>query len=156
MGKKFPLIYKKPLIYSFFGVVLFVIVGSVLLDASFMHRHFFEMAQRKELPVGGEMYNNFGSIVMDGKYEGTLLEKAEKEIKMETWGGEFLVIEINEKTKMKRRGEELKVDDEIVVLGRKENERIIAIGIHKIDEYLKGIRPRKGMNEKPPLMQKPF
>jgi hypothetical protein len=156
MGKKFPLVYKKPLIYSFFGVVLFVIVGSVMLDASFMHRRFFEMAQRKELPIGEGMYNNFGRIAMDGIYEGTLLEKDEKELKIETWEGEVLTIEINSDTKIMRGGEELKINDKIVVLGREENKRIIALGIHKIDGYLRDIKPQKMMNRNPFPDTKPF
>lgn len=120
MLKRFSFIYKRPLIYSMLAILLLVIVGSVVMGATSVHRSFFDLAEQDRLPVMGGLYRHFADLDIEHVHFGEILEVGNGKVVMELEGGEVVDLNITKSTKGYRRiSEELEEGRNIVVIGEK-------------------------------------
>ncbi len=133
MAKEFPFVYRRPLMYSFLGIVVLVALGSFMVEAMSVHRTFFDMAKEERLPVMGGMYKHLGGIDIDNAYFGVLLEKDGNTWKMELESGETVLLEITRRTKGIRMLDEIKEGSGIVVIGEREGDVVEVLGFRRIN-----------------------
>ncbi len=139
MAKEFSFVYRRPLMYSFLGIVVLVALGSFMIEAMSVHRTFFDMAKEERLPVMGGMYKHLGGIDIDNAYFGVLLEKDGNTWKMELESGETVLLEITRNTKGLRMLEEIKEGSKIVVIGEREGDVVEVLGFRRINGRGRGI-----------------
>ncbi len=139
MAKELSFVYRRPLMYSFLGIVVLVALGSFMIEAMSVHRTFFDMAKEERLPVMGGMYKHLGGIDIDNAYFGVLLEKDGNTWKMELESGETVLLEITRNTKGLRMLEEIKEGSKIVVIGEREGDVVEVLGFRRINGRGRGI-----------------
>ena len=138
---KFSFSYKRPLVYSMLGVVLFVIAFASILHQLSIHERMERFVERHEVPGLAPMYRGAGTPVMHEEVTiGTIQAVEEDMFILEDINGEEHTVIIVESTKQPR-GREWQVGDNVFVFGLEENEVIEAFGIRPAE---KGSGPRKG------------
>lgn len=133
IAKNFSFVYRRPLIYSFIGIVFLVALGSLMVEAMSVHDSFFDMAKEERLPVAGGMYKHLGRLDMDSAYFGTLLDKDGTVWTMELDSGEEVILEITTITRGFRILNELKEGSTVVVIGDREGDIINVMSFKRIN-----------------------
>ncbi len=132
-GKKHPLIYRRPLLFSFFAILLFSIIGSLLIEMSSLHHYLFKKAQKEEMFMGGGMYRNLGDIDLNYRYSGIVLDIENSNITMKEDSGKILRVEIKKETRGKRILQSISAGSKIVVIGDIDGDLIFAHAIRCIN-----------------------
>ncbi len=132
-GKNFRAVYRRPLLYSFISILLFVIFGSILIEKCSFHQTFYNRAKQGELSLGLGMYRHLGDIDLEYKHTGTVLEIKDLQIVLREENNEIFIVNINKETKGKRFFESISAGNEIVVIGKAENNIIEANAIRRIN-----------------------
>lgn len=133
MAKNFSFVYRRPLVYSFIGIVFLVTLGSLVVEAMSVHDSFFDMAKEERLPVAGGMYKHLGRLDIDSAYFGTLLDKEDGLWKMELESGEKVILDIATMTKGFRVLDKLKEGSGVVVIGEREGDVIEVLNFRGIN-----------------------
>ncbi len=142
LAKKFSLVYRKPLLYSFVIIVMLMVVGSVFVDATSIHHSFFDLAEEERLPRAmGGMYRYLGNLEMENVHFGTLLDKSKESWLLEIKEGEVVYLNISQRTKGRRKFEEIEEGSEIIVIGERVGKKIEVLGF-------RGINGRSRKNER--------
>lgn len=130
--KKFPLIYRKPLLYSILGILIVVLVGSFVLDKSRLHVRFLERAQDYRLPLVGSVYRGQGMKQIKNTYIGRVTET--------TTDGFYIIMNESQKIKVLISKQtkfiphkDIGIEDVVLIFGEKKEEGIVALGIKKIE-----------------------
>lgn len=142
-AKKFSLVYKKPLLYSILGIVIIVFLLSFIIGRTSMHSRLFRSAQEGRLPIMGPMYR--GRLIEPPRdiYIGRILELSDKSFLLETREGEKLEVIIPSEIGFPL-GENIRKDDIVVVMGKRDGSVIRAFGIHKTPNNEDIYLPRGG------------
>lgn len=147
--KKYSFSYRKPLLYSTIGIIIFVLLGGFVIAKTSLHPGLFENARNNQLPFGGGLYRQFGNQRPPGNVAlGTVIEIIGKGYKIEDPRGETVEVIINTETQFPA-GRNIAVDDNVIVLGQRQNSNITASVIRKIEEndfprppnFIRSIRP---------------
>lgn len=140
--RRYAFAFRRPLLYSVLGIVLFVILGSFVVARTSFHRGVFRYAQSHQLPVAGPLYREFGMHRMRQVHPGTIRELTDQGFILENPSGETLVIVISPQTRLPF-GFDFGEGDAVVVFGERDNDTVRAAGIRKIDEHVMDRVPRK-------------
>jgi hypothetical protein len=133
LAKRFNFIYRKPIIYSFLGIVLIAIVGGFLLEKTPLHSILFSKARERDLPGIGSIYREFGSPrTKDGQMGTVIIELENGYIIQRPDGGTTTVI-VTEKTRTPK-DETIEEGDNIIVIGKSEDGQVEAFEIREIKE----------------------
>ena len=128
----FSLSYKKPLVYTIVGVVLFVIGVSSLLQQVSIHERMHPFIERHNVPGLAPMYRQALDRKPDGVVSGSLEGFGEGFVTIETSEGEIVRISTTTRTKIPRRG--LLLGEEVVVLGEITDNGLEAFGIRPFEK----------------------
>jgi hypothetical protein len=147
--KRYAFAYRRPLLYSVVGIIILVLLGSVAISQTRVHQGFFKHAKEGRLPVAGPLYREFGMKRHKSVHPGIITEIADDGFKIENHRNEILTVIITAETRFPL-GLDFVVDDEVVVLGERDNGTVTAFGIRRIDEQMmRGRGPDKHRRLKP-------
>jgi hypothetical protein len=133
--KRFSFAYRRPILYSTFGIIMFVLLGSFIIGQTIIHPRFFEQAQERKLPVAGKFYRDFGAGKFRNAHRGIVSEITENGFKIKTPGNETLDIIITPETRFPF-GKDIKENDSVMILGERDNCAVRAFGVRKVDDNL--------------------
>ena len=71
--KRYPVVYERPSMYLFMGVILIVILGGLLIAATPFHKKLFEASRAGGLPVLGNFYRGYGMHGPDDIHRGVII-----------------------------------------------------------------------------------
>lgn len=140
--------YRKPLVYSLMGVVLFVIAASSFIQYTTIHARINAFAERHEVPGLAPLYRGVtkdrpGSLVV-----GTIAAIDQAEIRLTTEQRGVVEIVLSSHTKLPPH-KPLAVGDAVMVFGNFEGDDLIAFGVRYVtDEPAQGRRPLFGEYER--------
>ncbi len=133
IGRKFQFVYRKPLIFSLFAILVIVIVSSFLIEKSSLHYSFFKLAQEERLPVAGRMYRNLGNLDIDNAYFGIILEKQNDLWIMELDDGEKVDLKITEETRGRRLYLQTEEGEKVLVIGEMDEGKIDVVSFKTVE-----------------------
>lgn len=136
-SNKFRFVYRNPLIYSLFVIIVLVLAGSFFVEKSSVHQYFFNLSQREKLPIMGRMYKNLGNLDIENAYIGKILEKKDDYWTMELSNGEVVSLRVNEETKGRRVYLEIKEGSDVMVIGELKSGIIDVFTFRKINDCCK-------------------
>lgn len=148
--KKYSFSYGKPLMYSVIVIVSLVILGGILVEMTTFHQRLFLRAEDRRLPVMGGIYRQLGGQKQEGITVGIVVEKNETGYMIETETQEIVEVILTPKTRLSRP-ESFEVGEEIVVVGKKQDSKIFALGIR---DFIGAMHKSKGMMS--PFFPKPY
>ncbi len=126
-GKKFSLIYRRPLLYSLIAIMIMTTIGSFFIERSSFHHSFSRIAKERQIPFMGRMYKNMEQIDFENVYFGEILEKEENLWKMKDENGETISLIITEKTKNFKIKNRIKEGDSVIIIGEKREDNLIEV-----------------------------
>jgi len=132
----FTLAYRKPILYSTLIIVILVILGGFIMNQTSFHSNLFLRAQEKRLPFGEELYHDFGMPKFHDLYNGVVSKITDNGFQIEDSDKQILNVVINSDTRFPLE-EEIKQGDEVIVMGKQDNNTIQASGIQKINNNFK-------------------
>ncbi len=125
--------YRRPLLYTIAGILLFVIIGGGLVAAtSFQHRLFMS-AEHHRLPFGGDFYRSYGHQHMPNVERGLITTTTDHGFIIANQQGESMLILITPRTRLPL-GAEFSTGDEVVVFGERRGDTVPAMGVREIGE----------------------
>jgi hypothetical protein len=128
--RRYAFAYRKPLLYSTFGVIGLVILGGVIVSATPFHRGLFNSARNNNLPVAGGFYRQYGMRRNDHVIVGNITEIKNTGYSLIERRGQAVEVIISDDTYFPD-GKDFMVGDSIVVLGDRNGDKINAGGIKK-------------------------
>ena len=130
--KRFSFTYRRPILYSVLAIIIIVFLGSFIIGKTQLHPGLFWRAQEGKLPVAGPFYREYGLPKLKDVHPGVVSEITDDGFRIETPQGDILTIIITPQTRFKLKTE-IEENDEVVVLGERDNGIVEAFGIRKID-----------------------
>ncbi|MDP4000671.1 MAG: hypothetical protein Q8P83_00270 [bacterium] len=148
--ERFKFAYRKPLLYSVLGVIVFVFMAGLALNKTPIHRNLAIRSDEGHLSFAKHLYQRQGWEKIDNLFIGKVNQITDKGFIILIEDEEIEVI-VNEKTKMPPNLK-IKEDDRISLIGEKIDDAITAFGIKIIDKELDDFPlPRiKGRKFSPP------
>jgi hypothetical protein len=131
LTKRFNFVWKRPIIYSLLIIIFLVLLFGFIVDRSNFHSKFFERAQENHLPIFGSFYKDNKMLKPSDIHRGIVLEKQDNQIKILTINREELVVTITDKTRLNQA---IEIEDEVLVLGKRQGDVIEAVGIEKVNK----------------------
>lgn len=131
--KKSPIVYRKPLIYSILAIFILILLSSFLFEKTRFHTALFKKAQNYKLPLIGSAYRGCCLKQIKNTYIGKVTELAENGFYFKTRGGQDFNVVFSKKTHFPF-GRDIKVGDLLIVMGERQNSKILASGVRKIED----------------------
>lgn len=145
LASHFSFVYKRPLIYSILGGSIVVVFGGVLIAHSTIHEQMFRLNEMRPLPGINFIYKQ-ALFTPEGVFVGIISTSSNSFIELDTRNGSSTRITVLERTR--RPPTAFMAGDAVVVMTKKENGVISAIGIRPIEKerallHKRDIRPAK-------------
>ncbi len=131
LASHFSFVYKRPLVYSILGGSVVVVCGGVLIAHSTIHEQMFRLNELRPIPGINYMYKQ-ALFTPEGVLVGIISSSSSSFIDIDTRGGSSTRVTVLEKTR--RPPMPFAVGDAVVVMTKKENGSITAIGIRPIEK----------------------
>jgi hypothetical protein len=146
LGRRFALVYRRPLVYSVLGITIATVLGGTLIAQSTIHERMFAANQERRVPGFGRLYE---SALRDRTdvHVGTITALTDSYLEIETRGGSITRIATTSETRMSPLP--FIIGDVVVVLGEQNNATITALGIRPFDKN-RALFPRRGHMPPPP------
>jgi len=132
--KHFSFVYKKPILYSVLIIVLLVFLGGFILDNTGFHTNLFKMARSGKLPMAEPFYKEYGIPKFNEMHYGIVFQIEGINFKIKNPREEELLILTSPKTKMP--GSEIKKEDALIILGKRNGNTIKADAVGKTNRDL--------------------
>lgn len=131
--KKSPIVYRKPLLYSILAILILVLFSSFMFEKTRFHTALFKKAQDYKLPVIGSAYRGCCLKQIKNTYIGEVTELAENGFYFKTRRGQEFDVIFSKNTHFPF-GRDIKVGDLLIVMGERQNSKILASGVRKIED----------------------
>jgi len=130
--KNFSFAYRRPIFYSILIIIMFVALGSFAIEKTKMHNDLFLKAKEGKLSIAGKFYRGLEKSKSPYMHKGIILEVIDDGFYLKTFNGEILAIIIDSETKLPLdRG--IDNNDQVIILGERNNNEVKAINIRMID-----------------------
>jgi len=133
LAKKFSWVYKRPLVYSIVGILLFVSLIGFAVSQTAMHPQLFKGVIEGRMPIMGPFY---GGRIMQaplGLHIGAISVINEEGFSIEDEKGKVFNVIISPQTFLPK-GRETQEGDLIMIMGEEKDSIISAFGIRRIEE----------------------
>ncbi len=145
--KHFSFAYRRPILYSVFGIVAFVGLSGFVVAQTSLHQNLWEQAEAEEgLPLAGPLYNILRSSDPDDFHRGMVLSTTTVGFDLLNSGEEILSIEIEPTTRLPY-DLEIMPGDMVMVIGEREGNEVKAFGVR---EFIKPLPAPRNMKKNPP------
>jgi hypothetical protein len=131
--RQYSFAYRRPLFYSALGVILLVVIGGFVIAQTDLHPGFYRTAREGHLPFAGKFYRDFGMGSPDNVCPCQVKEITENGFKATDPHDQEVTVVITPETKFPL-GTNFAAGDEVLVIGDRKDEVIMAEGIRKIDD----------------------
>lgn len=125
--------YRKPLLYSIFGIIVFTAIASVFVLGTPFHEGLYELAHMGRLPVIGQLYRDYELGRNNNAHIGVIGEITGNGFKMENPRGEILSVVVTSETSFPS-GLDFQKGDRVLVLGSRDDDTVKALGIRRLDD----------------------
>ncbi|TRZ48637.1 MAG: hypothetical protein D4S01_10000 [Dehalococcoidia bacterium] len=142
--KHFSFSYRRPILYSILGIIIFALLGSFAISRTHLHSDFFWKAQERKLPMMGGFYRGFGMPRLGDVHYGIISEIIDNGFYLETAEGEILTI-LATSTIHSPLGPGIKEGDRVVILGKRDDGVVQSFGVRKVDEQFEIFQRRPHM-----------
>lgn len=129
--KHYKFSYQQPMLYSFVGVGLLFVLGTIFVSRIHIHEELFDQTRENKLMFGKGVYRYYGIPAKGSITRGIVLEKNTDGCKIGTFSDEILQVLITPKTRLPYEYDFVN-GDEIMVLGPRDDQTIRAVGIVKL------------------------
>ncbi len=144
--KHFSFAYRRPLLYSVLGIVVFLGLSGFVVAQTPLHQSLWELAETEEgLPLAGPLYGILRSSDPDDFHRGTVLSTSTNGFDMLNLSEEVLLIEITPTTRLPF-ALDIAPGDMVMVIGERQNNQVKAFGVR---EFVKPLPLPKKMNNNP-------
>lgn len=128
-----------PLLYGAFGIIVFVLLSSFIVEQSRFHSYLSRRATEGQLPFLGPMYRGFDHAPFDDIHRGRITGLIDDGFIFSTRGGVAIETRFTPETRLPG-GVNFGEGDMVVVFGKEEGGTIMAQGVHRIDpDELEGL-----------------
>lgn len=127
--------YRKPLVYSLIGVVLFVIAVSSLIQYTTVHKRINAFVERHEIPGLAPLYRGLTKERPGSMVVGTVEAIDKTEIKVVTERAGVVEVELSSRTKLPPN-KSIEIGDEVMVFGNFQGDDLIAFGVRHVSDGL--------------------
>ena len=147
--KQFSFSYRRPILYSVLGIIIFVFLGSFAIGKTGLHPNLFQKAKEGRLPVAEEFYRGYGMGKFHNVHRGVVSELTNNGFSIKTCREEVLLVIVTPETLFLFEGN-VEMYDGVIILGERDDHIITALGVRKINDKI-GFLPKKHM---PPRLYK--
>lgn len=137
LAKKFKFFYRHSLLVTFTVIAISVVAGAIIILNTSMHNEFCTSAEKETLPFMGTLYRGY-SETPKNIVTGKVTDIKPHKLDLTTKKGDILLINIMPTTKMPPE-RQIIINDIIMIVGKRTNGHINAIGIRKIDPRINPI-----------------
>lgn len=131
--RQYSFTYRRPLLYSALGIIIFVVLGGFAVAQTPLHSHFFSSAQENNLPFAGGLYRGFGMERVDKVYPCVILQVTDHGFVAKDSGGDQVEVVITPETRFPF-GTDFSVGDRVLVIGDRASSTITAAGVRVISD----------------------
>ncbi len=131
--RRYSFAWRRPLVYSLLGILVFVAVAAALLNRTRLHEGLFRQSREGRLPIAGRLYRGYGFERKKNVHIGIVASTTQEGFIMENRLGEALAVLINPETRFPL-GTDFQSGDRVVVLGERDDGSIRAFGIRRVDD----------------------
>jgi hypothetical protein len=131
LAKRFNLVYRRPIIYSFLAILALAIIGGFLLEKAPLHSKIFMRAQKEPMHGIGEFYRQFGAPQPKNARFGAVLSISKNSFIIQSPNNETTTIIIKDDTRMPPEYT-LKEGDKVSVLGKFINGSLEAFDVREV------------------------
>lgn len=128
----FSFAYRRPLIYSFMGILVLVISVSIVVEKTPFHARLLDSAEKGNLPAIGKFYRQYTNMPLPNIHAGEVKTVNEQEIKIQKPNGEEITITVPLAGKSKVI-QQIQKGDTIMLVGERKNSHVQAVRMKKID-----------------------
>ncbi len=136
LARRFSFVYHRSLLYILAAGILLIIVLSLIISHTSLHKSFNSMAGRGRLPIVGPIYRNFGPRSDRGVNTGVISEITDDGFKMDDRQGDVLSVIVTPETVFPS-GVDFQKSDQVIVLGVQSDHTVKASGISIINSNSK-------------------
>lgn len=140
--KHYRFAYRRPLLYSVLTIIVFAAIGGIAVAKTPLHQRLEEQAHAGQLPIAGRIYKSFEKRKPTHIHSGTVDQITDTGFGMETRFEEKLEVIINTQTKMPRQ-KILKPGQNVVIMGKRTENKIHAKGVRSVDRKFHKIPKRE-------------
>jgi hypothetical protein len=127
--------YRRPLLYSVFGILMVLGLTGFILAQTPLHRGLWESAENEQLPLAGPLYRGLRGDLPDDLHNGIVLTQTEQGFDMQSFEEEILSVQISQQTRLPF-GAEFIPGDMVMVIGDLEDGVIKAFGVREINQMM--------------------
>lgn len=150
--KHFSFAYRRPLLYSVFGIIAFLGLSGFLIAQTPFHQSLWELAETERgLPIAGPLYNFVRQGDPDDWHRGMVLSTEEQGFMMENLAAEVLKVNITPETRLPVELD-LLPGDMVMVIGERRGDEVEAFGVREFDKpvvapkHMPKMPPGRGLN----------
>jgi hypothetical protein len=135
--RRYAFAYRKPLLYSVFGIILFVALCTTVVASLGFHQGFSRYAKEGRFPVAGALYRSFEHPMNDHVFPGSIMAMTDDGFLMKDIRGKEFTVIITSDTRFPF-GVDLTIGDRVVVFGTKTSTTTIdAQGVRRMDDTMR-------------------
>jgi len=131
LAKNYAPVYRKPILLSVVVIIVIALISSFALYATPMHQRLFIYSRDQRFPLTGPLYRQYGMMRHSEFTPGTITLFINNDFRISTPLKESFLVKTSADT-IYTHGRELFVGETVVIIGRKEDGTIFALGIRKI------------------------
>ncbi len=131
--RNFAFSYRRPLLYSVAGILLFVIVGGSLVAATSFHRRVFVSMERRHVPLAGAFYRAYERPLIRNLERGVITTTTNQGFVIVNQVGDVLTVIITPRTRLPL-GADFSLGDQVVVFGERRGAAVPAFGIQEVSK----------------------
>jgi hypothetical protein len=132
-AKSFAIVYRRPIVYSVVFIIVLVLLGGIIIERTRFHPSLFWQAQERRLPVMGGFYRSSNITRLQNVHRGIISEITSNGFLIRKPDNQILTIIVTPDTQFLPGGE-IKEGEEVVVMGRREDDTVYAFGIRRIED----------------------
>lgn len=136
LAKRFSFVWRRPILYSLLIIIFIVLIFGFFIEKTPFHSKLFFQARQGRLPLMTPIYREFGMPRFKDVHRGIVEELTEDGFLLRKADDELLTVILSSNTQFPF-GKEVKEGDSVVVMGKKDDGTINAIGILKIDDQFR-------------------
>lgn len=146
-AKKFSLVYKRPLMYSLLGILVFVSAFAFIVSKTPMHPLLFQGARQGKFLVVNPLYQDPFLKKPGNTFIGKVIDITGKGIEVEDEKGKEFKVIVSPKTIIFFE-DDLRKGDLVLIMGKRQGSSIEAIGIKEIEDEFNLYFPHPGSDLK--------
>ena len=126
--------YRYPLLYSVFGIIMFVLIGGFIVAATPFHDKLSKFSKDNRIPIAGKFYRELGQRQFDHIYLGKITEPGQNEFLIESRLGEILRATVASSTRLPLGNNNFFPGENVVIFGDRHDNVVDLIGVRKIGQ----------------------